>query len=199
MNITSHMIYSLGLDVFFSDRGLDGMYFIAGGQVHVKCSGGYTLSEIEYIRKDMLAIQKAYDSGAFAGGFNSDEECDAATSFAREAEQDVCDEYGANSPEALAVSEARNAVFEAQYKPKATDNGLSWSELLAQVRALGLTLRRNDDEYRLNAKGAKEASAYYTNDREDVLSTALCWGDVCKARNVARRTGQLTDWSTVAR
>lgn len=189
MIITSHIIYSLGLDIFYSDRALDGMYYISGGKVHVKCGGAYTADEIEYIRNDMRAIQKAFDSGAFAGGFNSEEQSDAALSLARDTECDVCDELGSDSPEALTVNDARSAAFDAQYKPKARDTDHSWTELLAQVRVLGFTLRRNDDEYRLNKKGASEATAYYTNNRDDVLVTALNWNG-SSAGNTGRFASQ---------
>lgn len=39
---------------------------------------------------------------------------------------------------------------------------------LAQV---GVTIRKTDGEYRVNLKGATEATAYYTNDIDDAVQT----------------------------
>lgn len=37
---------------------------------------------------------------------------------------------------------------------------------------LHLTYSRDDDEYRVNYREGREATAYYTNDREDAIGTA---------------------------
>lgn len=42
----------------------------------------------------------------------------------------------------------------------------------AQLRALGMTLRKEEGEYRVNFRGGSEATAYYTNDLEDAVYTA---------------------------
>lgn len=44
-------------------------------------------------------------------------------------------------------------------------------EAFAIIRGLGLTVRKQDGEYRV-ALPANEASAYYTHDLEDAVSTA---------------------------
>jgi len=44
------------------------------------------------------------------------------------------------------------------------------------AKDLGFTLTTTvHDEYRINRKGGTEASAYYTNDLDDALSTARNW------------------------
>jgi hypothetical protein len=55
-------------------------------------------------------------------------------------------------------------------------------ELFAQVRALGLTIRAYDAEYRINYKAAQEATAYYTSDRDDALGTAKLMAKAREAR-----------------
>lgn len=51
---------------------------------------------------------------------------------------------------------------------------LSIRELKAAIRALGLTCRflSTTGEFRINYTGGKEATAYYTEDRDDALATA---------------------------
>lgn len=48
---------------------------------------------------------------------------------------------------------------------------------LEQVREelgrVGVTIRKRDGEYRVNFRGGKEATAYYTTDLEDALQTGL--------------------------
>lgn len=48
---------------------------------------------------------------------------------------------------------------------------------LKQVRALlaheGITIRKRDNEYRVNYKNGKEATAYYTDDIDDAFHTGL--------------------------
>lgn len=39
------------------------------------------------------------------------------------------------------------------------------------LRNFGMTLSKRDNEYRVNFLGAREASAYYTNDVSDALNT----------------------------
>lgn len=43
----------------------------------------------------------------------------------------------------------------------------------ARVRRWGMSLRKNDGEYRVNFSGGREATAYYTNDLEDAVDTAF--------------------------
>lgn len=47
------------------------------------------------------------------------------------------------------------------------------SEAKAKCRALGFSLRKKDGEYRLNLVSGTEATAYYTNDLDDAVGTAL--------------------------
>lgn len=45
-------------------------------------------------------------------------------------------------------------------------------EAAAQLRYIGLTLRKRDGEYRVAFRDTDdEASAYYTNDRDDAVAT----------------------------
>jgi len=62
----------------------------------------------------------------------------------------------------------------------------------ALARGHGYTIRKNDGEYRLNIRGSDEATAYYTDDLGEAISTML-W-EVMTARRVARATVRhLTD------
>lgn len=56
-------------------------------------------------------------------------------------------------------------------------------QLYTAVRNLGLTISKTCcSEFRINLKGGTEASAYYTDDKDDALATAV---DM-HARHVAR-------------
>jgi len=46
-------------------------------------------------------------------------------------------------------------------------------EVKRAVRALDMTMRRDDGEWRINFVGGDEATAYYTDDLEDALWTAF--------------------------
>jgi len=46
------------------------------------------------------------------------------------------------------------------------------------LRALGIVIRREDGEFRVNFRGGDEATAYYTNDLDDAVGTG---------RDMARR------------
>ncbi len=45
-------------------------------------------------------------------------------------------------------------------------------EMIKSVRDLGMTCSVRDGEIRVNFKDGKEETAYYTNDREDAVTTA---------------------------
>lgn len=40
------------------------------------------------------------------------------------------------------------------------------------VRSYGLTIGKREGEYRINFKGGREETAFYTHDREDAVCTA---------------------------
>jgi hypothetical protein len=40
------------------------------------------------------------------------------------------------------------------------------------IRSYGLTISKDYNEYRVNFKNGEEATAYYTDDKEDALNTA---------------------------
>lgn len=42
----------------------------------------------------------------------------------------------------------------------------------ADLRSIGMTLSHDDGEYRVNFIGGREATAYYTTDLSDAISTA---------------------------
>ena len=47
------------------------------------------------------------------------------------------------------------------------------TQTMAAIRQLGLTVRRLEDEWRINFWKGKEATAYYTYDNVDALNTAV--------------------------
>jgi hypothetical protein len=49
---------------------------------------------------------------------------------------------------------------------------LRLADVHAELRRLDMVITHVDDEYRVNFKGGREATAYYTNDLADALSTA---------------------------
>lgn len=50
---------------------------------------------------------------------------------------------------------------------------LTQKDLFKLVRELGLSIKKTEyGEYRINYKDRGEASAYYTDDRDDALATA---------------------------
>lgn len=38
---------------------------------------------------------------------------------------------------------------------------------------VGISFNKDDDEYRVNFKGGREATAYYTNDLDDAVGTGI--------------------------
>jgi hypothetical protein len=50
---------------------------------------------------------------------------------------------------------------------------LSLNIVRAQLWARGLTIRHDDGEYRVNKRNGREATAYYTNDLHDALTTGI--------------------------
>ena len=57
---------------------------------------------------------------------------------------------------------------------KGMRNTMTMQNAKDECRDLGMTIRYNVgcDEYRVNFKGGTEATAYYTNDRDDAVLTA---------------------------
>lgn len=49
---------------------------------------------------------------------------------------------------------------------------ITLAQLKSAVHALGLVVTHSDGELRVNFRGGKEATAYYTSDRADALGTA---------------------------
>lgn len=49
---------------------------------------------------------------------------------------------------------------------------MTHTELVSAVRALGMTVRWTGDDYRVNHRNGREATAYYTDSRDDALGTA---------------------------
>ena len=48
---------------------------------------------------------------------------------------------------------------------------LTIANVKKELDGLGISIEKNDDEFIVNFKGGKEATAYYTNDLEDALGT----------------------------
>jgi len=42
----------------------------------------------------------------------------------------------------------------------------------AELREIGMVLTKKDGEYRVNFKGGREETSYYTNDLDDAVGTA---------------------------
>ena len=52
---------------------------------------------------------------------------------------------------------------------------MTWDEVKKEAKALGMEIKwdyNGYEEYRVNFKGGKEATAYYTVDLEDAINTA---------------------------
>lgn len=49
---------------------------------------------------------------------------------------------------------------------------LTQKAMMAAIRELGMTVSVRDGEIRVNHKGYSEATAYYTDDRQDAVDTA---------------------------
>lgn len=50
---------------------------------------------------------------------------------------------------------------------------MTMAQAKAILRAVGLSIRLRDGEYRVNYANGSEATAYYTNDRDDAVNTGL--------------------------
>jgi hypothetical protein len=48
---------------------------------------------------------------------------------------------------------------------------MTLAQVKAELRAIGVAIRKQDGEYRVNARGGAEEAAYYTNDLDDALQT----------------------------
>jgi hypothetical protein len=50
-----------------------------------------------------------------------------------------------------------------------------WTIALAKetLRDFGVALTHDDGEFRVNKRGGREATAYYTNDLDDAVSTGI--------------------------
>ena len=57
---------------------------------------------------------------------------------------------------------------------------LKLAEVRTRLRELGMTITHVDDEYRINFRNGKEATAYYTNCLDDALCTALLMKAILK-------------------
>lgn len=70
------------------------------------------------------------------------------------------------------MEKANNVVSMSAYKAKMKNK--KFKEVEQIVSQMGLTIKRiaNTDEYRVNYKNGREATAYYTNDLEDAYLTA---------------------------
>lgn len=60
---------------------------------------------------------------------------------------------------------------------------MTMKQAAAAVRSLGFVLTKRDGEYRLNKRGGCEATAYYTEDLEDAVSTAQNWNGPWSPKN----------------
>jgi hypothetical protein len=60
-------------------------------------------------------------------------------------------------------------------------------QTIASCRALGMTCRYSDGEYRVNYPGGAESTAYYTSDSSDAIGTAR---QMAKSRTYRKANGQ---------
>lgn len=56
------------------------------------------------------------------------------------------------------------------------------------IRAMGLSVRVDAGEYRVNYRNGTEASAYYTDDAEDAVATARSMADALEVRAAQAET-----------
>jgi hypothetical protein len=64
--------------------------------------------------------------------------------------------------------------FESGYFPMTIQKPMTLQEAKSIARHLGLTLRRvRSGDYRVNFRDGNETTAFYTNDLEDAVSTAV--------------------------
>lgn len=54
---------------------------------------------------------------------------------------------------------------------------LSLTNIRRRLAKIGITIWKRDDEYRVNFRAGREATAYYTNDIEDALNTGFAMKD----------------------
>ncbi len=55
-----------------------------------------------------------------------------------------------------------------------TSGGVTQKEAMKALKNVGIVLKRTEyGEYRVNFKGGKEASAYYTDDLQDAIDTGM--------------------------
>jgi hypothetical protein len=66
----------------------------------------------------------------------------------------------------------KDRLDDCPFRASPSEITMTQKELFAAVRALGLSITVLNGEYRINFRGGREATAYYTNDREDALATA---------------------------
>jgi len=50
---------------------------------------------------------------------------------------------------------------------------ITLKDAIKLLAAKSISLTKKEGEYRVNVKGGKEATAYYTNDLDDAIGTAL--------------------------
>ena len=61
----------------------------------------------------------------------------------------------------------------ARYSRPLPPRGLTVYQTLQAIRQMGLTASCSQGEFRLNYRHGIEAQAYYTNDKQDALDTAI--------------------------
>lgn len=54
---------------------------------------------------------------------------------------------------------------------------MTLTQARATLRLRGMTIRKRDDEYRVNFYRGEETTAYYTNDLDDAVDTGVAMRD----------------------
>jgi hypothetical protein len=62
---------------------------------------------------------------------------------------------------------------------------LTLADVRTRLREMGMVITHVDDEYRINFRNGKEATAYYTNALDDALGTALLMKGMIKSGGAA--------------
>lgn len=92
-------------------------------------------------------------------------------------------EGGDDLAQAIADLDARYVCFRGPRERKArAKRDDTFKAVQASVRAMGLTVRKREGEFRVNYANGREETAYYTNDAEDAVNTARAMRDFAERK-----------------
>lgn len=64
---------------------------------------------------------------------------------------------------------------------------MTQKDVISKIRAMGLSVRCIDGEYRVNYPGGAESTAYYTDDASDAVATARV---MAKSKSMRKKNGR---------